>query len=150
MTITNNFLWYGKKNSILVWRGNRKKNWSYRRDQTWIYACDRSTGIFVSFYWINNTSAIFYFLFFYVFIRRLVMCENTLDKKRKDVFFRCLSLNRVDRLMTPMIHDDDDGNHLVAQSIMRNKCTLTLTCDYRCSFTNEHRHIQLKIRLFRE
>lgn len=58
---------------------------------------------FVSFYWINNTFTIFRY-----FHSSFVMCENTLDEKQ-DVLFQCLLLNHVDRLMTPLIHDDDDS-----------------------------------------
>jgi hypothetical protein len=47
-----------------------------------IHTFDQLTGnIFVSFYWINNTSTIF--LCSYSFF---VMCENTLDEEKKDVF----------------------------------------------------------------
>jgi hypothetical protein len=51
------------------------------------------------------------------------MCENTLDEKQ-DVLFQCLLLNHVDRLMTPLIHDDDDDSLSVYAS-RGNKCTLT-------------------------
>jgi hypothetical protein len=37
-----------------------------------------------------------------------VMCENTLDKKA-DVLFQYFLLNRVDRLMTPLIHNVDNS-----------------------------------------
>jgi hypothetical protein len=123
-----------EKNSILVWRGNRKKLDNTDEIKHEYMRVIGQLGI--SCVILLNQQHVCYLLLaiFYVIIRRLSHVWKYIRQKKR----RLLSLSFTQSCWSP--YNTIDPRCRVDLSIMRNKCTLTLTCDYRCSFTNEHRH----------